>query len=297
MSLVISKLLIHEKKLIAEFLLASQKKLVESQKKDITDSIFYAKKIQQAILPTKEYTGRILGEHFIMFRAKDIVSGDFYWATKTRRMDDCNGSRLYRTWRSGSFMSMLGVSFLNEIVRKKEVTNMAEVLNLLRSSVIEALRQTGEKGTRKDGMDMSIIAIHKDRKRALWAGANNPLWIIRNENIGKDYEDKTEMIEETKADKMPVTVHIFMDDFTNHEIKIKTGDKLFLFSDGYPDQFGGPKGAKFKYKAFQRLLAETSNLTMKEQGEQLEKTLDNWMNYNENKYEQIDDITIVGLKI
>ncbi len=153
-------------------------------------------------------------------------------------------------------MSMLGVSFLNEIVRKKEVTNVATVLNNLRSSIIEALKQTGEQGEQKDGMDMSIVAINTKSNQCQWAGANNPLWIIRNTALKKENENIADIVEVIKPNKMPVAVHVFMDEFTNHDIQLNKGDRLYLFSDGYPDQFGGPDGKKFKSKAFKKLIAE-----------------------------------------
>lgn len=274
-----------------------QHKITVEQKQEITDSINYAKKIQEAMLPDVSIFDRIAEEHFILFRPKDIVSGDFFWAAETNdwiivTVADCTGHGV-----PGAFMSMLGISFLNEIVRKKEVINAADILNQLRTSVIDALKQTGEQGTQQDGMDMSIITINKDRKHAYWAGANNPLWILRNENLTNEYEDIAEIIEEIKPDRMPVAVYLKMNNFTNHEITLNDGDKLFLFTDGLPDQFGGPNGKKYKYKTFKRLLAETSNLIMSEQGKRLEKTFDEWINYNEEEYEQTDDLTVIGIKI
>ncbi len=274
-----------------------RKNIVEAQKQEIEDSILYAKRIQNAVLPADKYADSILGEHFIVFRPKDVVSGDFYWATKTEEwtvitVADCTGHGV-----PGAFMSMLGISFLNEIVRKKDVTNVGEVLNHLRISVIDALKQTGESGSQKDGMDMSIVAIHKTRKRMVFAGANNPLWIIRQGAQSQSFEDKSDMVQAIKADSMPVAVYLRMDDFTNHEIELNKGDQLYMFSDGFPDQFGGSKGKKFMYKKFKRLIAETSALTMKQQGKTIEKELDKWMNGNVEKYNQIDDITVVGLKI
>ncbi len=275
--------------------------IIEEKTKEITDSITYAKRIQTAVLPADKYADSILGEHFIIFRPHSVVSGDFYWATKIKdwtvvTVADCTGHGV-----PGAFMSMLGVSFLNEIVRKKEVTNTAEILNHLRTSIIEALQQTGEQGTQKDGMDMSIVAIHKNRKRILWAGANNPLWIIRQDVQFHDFEDKADMIEFIKGDNMPVAVHVCMDDFTNHEIELQKGDQLYMFSDGFPDQFGGSKGKKFKSKQFKRLIAEISILSMHEQQLALVKALDDWMDYNDplidNRFEQVDDITVIGIKI
>ncbi len=277
--------------------ISKQHEIVLEQKKEITDSINYAKKIQEAMLPAITTLNKILAEHFIFFRPKDIVSGDFFWATETNEWiivtaADCTGHGV-----PGAFMSMLGISFLNEIVRKEEVTTASEILNHLRKYVIEALKQTGEEGTQKDGMDMSIVAINKDHKRACWAGANNPLWIIRNENINKEYDDLSEMVEELKADKMPVAVYIKMDEFTNHDIVLNSGDRLYMFSDGLPDQFGGENGKKFKYKPFKRLLASTTNTSMQEQGKLLEQAFYDWLNYEEQHWEQIDDVVVVGIKI
>ncbi|MFH2141749.1 MAG: tetratricopeptide repeat protein [Bacteroidota bacterium] len=285
-----------------------QRDHIKEQKKEIEDSIQYAKRIQTAVLPTEKYAASILGDHFIIFRPKDVVSGDFYWAAKVNQrliitVADCTGHGV-----PGAFMSMLGVSFLNEIVRKKELINAAMMLNNLRSSVIEALKQTGEEGTQKDGMDMSLVIINTDNKQCQWAGANNPLWIIRNTDLNNQVSSRDEntllieehandIIEVTKPDKMPVAVHIHMEEFTNHQIQLNTGDKLFLFSDGFPDQFGGPDGKKFLYKKFRKLIAETSALPMKEQGQQIEMYLDKWITCNSQKYEQVDDITVVGLKI
>jgi len=274
-----------------------RKNLVEAQKEQIEDSIRYAKRIQTAVLPTDNYADSILGEHFVFFRPKDVVSGDYYWTTRVNEwlivtVADCTGHGV-----PGAFMSMLGVSFLNEIVRKKEVTNAAAILNHLRSSVIEALKQTDEEGTQKDGMDISLVTINTVTKQCFWAGANNPLLIIRNNTLNKEFKEKIEMMEEIKADKMPVAVYLRMEEFTNHEIKLETGDRLFLFSDGYYDQFGGPKGKKLLYKSFKKLIAETSTLHIKKQGEQLKKEFDKWINWDGRKYEQIDDVTVLGLKI
>lgn len=297
-----------------------QKEVVELQKEEIEDSIEYAKRIQTAVLPSLDRLfqhgkeGRLL-DYFILFQPKDVVSGDFYWATRINEwfivtVADCTGHGV-----PGAFMSMLGVSFLNDIVRKKEVTDAAMVLNHLRNSVIEALKQRGEIETfteesgMKDGMDMSLIAIHEDKKSALWAGANNPLYIIRKGNINNSVEsenqekipdhtgnDNLELIE-YKPDKMPVSIHLKMDSFTNHRIELSEGDRIYLFTDGFADQFGGPKGKKLKYATFKNMLCESYGLTMKDQGEYLKRGIENWMLYEGKFYEQIDDITVAGIEI
>jgi len=278
--------------------LSEQNTILEYQKKNITDSIRYAKRIQSALLPSEIYANEILGEHFIVFRPKDVVSGDFYWATNTQKwtivaVADCTGHGV-----PGAFMSMLGISFLNEIVRINEITNAASILNNLRTLIIDALKQTDE-GVQKDGMDMSVIIINNSRKTASWAGANIPLWIIRNNQINNGITDKVTdiFIEEIKPDKMPVAVYFNMNPFTNHEIIINQGDKVFLFSDGYSDQFGGADGMKFLNKRFKNMLCEITYLSMKQQGEKIEAEINKWMNGFNEKFEQIDDITVLGLKI
>ncbi|MCF8296041.1 MAG: tetratricopeptide repeat protein [Saprospiraceae bacterium] len=271
--------------------------IILQQKEKIEDSIQYAKRIQNAVLPNINYANSILGEHFIIFNPKDVVSGDFYWATQVKdwvilTVADCTGHGV-----PGAFMSMLGVSFLNEIVQKNEITNAALVLNKLRASIIEALKQTGEDGDQKDGMDITLVAINTENKLCYWAGANNPLWLIRNSNLNKDYKNITDVIEVIKPDKMPISVHIQMTDFTNHTIQLFEGDKLYLFSDGFADQFGGPKGKKFMSAAFKKLIVETSHMPMIEQGKHLEKAFKQWISYEGEKFEQLDDVTVIGLKI
>ena len=277
-------------------LVIEQKEHITEQKKKIEDSIRYAKRIQNAVLPADQYFSSILGEHFIIFRPKDVVSGDFYWATTVNdwlivTVADCTGHGV-----PGAFMSMLGVSFLNEIVRKKEVTNAASVLNHLRASVIDALKQHGMQSEQKDGMDISLAAINTKTLKCLWAGANNPLYIVPGEANTKHETLNPELIE-IKGDSMPVSVHVVMKDFTNHEFQLNKGDKLYMFSDGMPDQFGGSNGRKFLYKRFKKVIEDSSHLPMKEQGIEIEKELDNWMNDNNSVHEQVDDITILGIKI
>ncbi|NSW46609.1 MAG: tetratricopeptide repeat protein, partial [Bacteroidales bacterium] len=210
--------------------IASQRDIVIKQKEHIefyhkrqTDSINYAKRIQEAVLPISKMARSILGEHFILFKPKDIVSGDFYWTTQIDNMlivavADCTGHGV-----PGAFMSMLGISFLNEIVRKKEMTKANDVLNELRKEIINALQQKGIAGEQKDGMDIALIAINKNTLQCQFAGANNPLYLVR-----KAQNEPTANYEliEYKGDKMPVAIHIIMNNFTNYEFQLEQGDML-----------------------------------------------------------------------
>lgn len=278
-----------------------QKNTLQKQKEKIDDSIRYANFIQTAVLPDLDITfvNRSWGtqSYFIMFRPKDVVSGDFYWATRIDEwiivaVVDCTGHGV-----PGAFMSMLGVSFLNEIVLKADIIRPANILRTLRSYIIGALKQKDEWGSQRDGMDMSLISINTKTKQCYWAGANSPLWIVRanQEKTGPDF---TPHIEEIKPNPIPVAVHVFMTEFTDHMLQLNSGDKIYMFSDGFPDQFGGPNGKKYNmHKAFRKLIAQTSILPMKEQGRLLESTFDKWINYDGNEYEQIDDVTVLGIMI
>jgi serine phosphatase RsbU (regulator of sigma subunit) len=260
-----------------------QRDHIEEQKKEITDSINYAKRIQQAVLPSGDFANNILGEHFILFKPKDIVSGDFYWGTRIKEwlivtVADCTGHGV-----PGAFMSMLGVSFLNEIVRKKEITNASEILDNLRESVIEALQQKGTTGEQTDGMDIVLCVLNTENNQLQYSGANNPLYIVT----------KQKELNVIEPDKQPVSIYKNMKPYTNHQIQLYEGDCMFLVSDGYEDQFGGPKNRKFMSKQLKELFVTIANKPMNEQTEILEKTLKDWKGDNE----QIDDITILGLKI
>ena len=275
-------------------LVVDQRDHIEEQKQKITDSINYAKRIQQAVLPTGDSANNILGEHLIFFKPKDIVSGDFYWGTRINEwlivtVADCTGHGV-----PGAFMSMLGVSFLNEIVRKKEITRASEVLDHLRESIIGALQQKGKSGEQKDGMDMVFCALNTQTNLLQFAGSNNPLYIIKrvkDDNQMSD-ENRFELLE-IVGDKMPVAIYENMKPFTNHEIQLNAGDCIYLASDGYVDQFGGPKNRKFMAKQLKELIVSFSDKSMSEQLLILTQTYENW----KGKHEQIDDVTVLGLKI
>jgi len=263
-------------------LATGQRDQITAQKKEITDSIYYAERIQRSLLPQANSLKTILPEHFILFKPRDIVSGDFYWVTeKTDKVfltaADCTGHGV-----PGAFMSMLGISFLNEIVNKSEDMGPEEILNQLRKYIIKALKQTGQEGEAKDGLDMSIVVFDKSRKTLSFAGANNPLYFVR-----------TGELQEIKGDKMPVGIHEKMNSFTRHSFDIQRGDTFYIFSDGYADQFGGPKAKKFMYSNFKTLLMTLQTKSMREQGKILDDTLEAW----KGDVEQIDDIVVIGLRL
>jgi len=269
---------IQQQKEIAE----SQRDQIAYQKKHITDSIEYALRIQSALLPSLElFTDKI--DHFVLYKPRDIVSGDFYWVAEvddSRQViiaADCTGHGV-----PGAFMSMLGVSFLNEIILNKDIIQPDQILNALRDDVIRSLKQMEETSDVKDGMDMCICLLDLEKRSLQFAGANNPLWIISNGELS-----------EIKGDKMPVSIHETMKPYTNHWIDLKKGDTFYIFSDGYPDQFGGPNQKKFLSKNFKRVLGELQNKSMLEQGAELDKIFEDWR----KDVEQIDDVTVIGVRV
>ncbi|NOZ33793.1 MAG: transporter substrate-binding domain-containing protein [Chlorobi bacterium] len=262
-----------------------QRDEITHQKKDIEDSILYAKRIQNAILPPKKLISKSMPENFILFKPRDIVSGDFYWAAEKNNITyyaaaDCTGHGV-----PGAFMSMLGISFLNDIIRtSKTELKASDVLDKLKEKVIEALHQTGEAQEAKDGMDIALCKVNSKKGIVEFAGAFNPLYIVRNNEI---------LIYE--ADRMPIGIYDFEgagDKFTNNEIKLLKGDSLYTFSDGYSDQFGGPRDKKFMIGRFKKMLLQIQNLSMEEQRQFLDDTIERWM----ENYEQVDDILVIGTK-
>ena len=248
----------------------------------LSASIDYAEKIQSAILPAEKLLEDNLSDHFMLYKPRDVVSGDFYWWAEVDDLiviavADCTGHGV-----PGAFMSMLGLTFLREIVTKENITQPNLVLNRLRQEVIHALKQKGTLLEPKDGMDMSLITINKKTKQLQYAGAFNPIYIIRD----------NELIE-IKADKMPVAIYMKMNDFSLHEMQLQANDSLYLFSDGYYDQFGGKYKRKFMAREFKTLLKGCQHKSMPQQKELLNNTLKEWM----GTIQQIDDIVVLGLKI
>jgi len=273
----------YKRKIKDNILLEKQKTEIEKQKEEITDSIKYAKRIQSAILPSINWASDNLPENFILFRPRDIVSGDYYWMNKIDNKivlvaADCTGHGV-----PGAFMSMLGVSFLNEIVSNNNTIQPSLILNQLRKKVKETLDQTGKEGEAKDGMDIALCVIDLDTMMLQYAGAYNPLYLFRNGELL-----------ETKADKMPIGIYIReKESFTNHEIQLQKGDTFYIFSDGYADQFGGPNGSKFKSRPFKLLLEKIQPQSMAQQRETLNTTIDEWR----GDIDQIDDIIILGVRV
>jgi serine phosphatase RsbU (regulator of sigma subunit) len=266
----------------------TQHSLATQQKKRITDSIQYAKRIQKAVLPLDSAFSDNFKEYFILYKPKDIVSGDFYWITRKENVlilavADCTGHGV-----PGAFMSMLGVAYLNEIVNKIAINkhistlNADEILNELREMVINSLHQTGEPSEPKDGMDISICIIDFDSKKLQFAGANSPLYIVRNGEL-KHFE----------ADKMPVSYHQKRNvPFTRQNFDLKPDDSLYLFSDGYIDQFGADSGNKFLSKRFRELILQIHDKPLADQLKIFNQTFEDWRG---NKA-QLDDVLVIGIR-
>ena len=266
-----------------------QRDLANRQKKDILDSIEYASRIQNALLPPDYMLEKGLSEYFLFFKPRDVVSGDFYWMTQKDNKiiiaaADCTGHGV-----PGAFMSMLGIAFLNEIVNRitenKHVYSLQanEILNQLRNYIIQSLHQDKDQSDSKDGIDIALTIIDFDNKNIQFAGAHNSLILIRN----------NETIEK-KADRMPVAIHKKADKpFTNHELDIKDYDMSYLISDGFPDQIGGTKGRKFMSRKFKELLLEIHQKPMEEQKQILNNKFEEW----KNGYQQLDDILIIGTRL
>lgn len=263
--------------------ITEQHDIIAEQQNDITGDIRYSKRIQNSVLPTLEALNGIIPEHFILNMPRNIVSGDFYWIGEhlDRRViavADCTGHGI-----SGALMTMAGTAFLNDILGKSQILEPNAVLFELRKMVMHLLKQKGEEGEASDGMDISLTMISPDNKKLYFSGANNPLYLIRN--------DELEII---KGDRMPIGIHLnFKRPFTHNEIDVQKGDIVYLFSDGYADQFGGPRNKKFRYKQFQELIFENHKKPLAEQRDILRRTILDW----KGSESQIDDIMVLGFKI
>lgn len=252
-------------------------KLAEKNK-EITDSIQYARSIQQALLAPAEFVDRHLPENFVLYKPKDIVSGDFYWAREYEdsfylAVCDCTGHGV-----PGAFMSLLITSFLNEAITEKKITLPHEIFNFVKKRVVQNTAKNGS----QDGMDGTIIRLNKTTGKINFASANGYLITIEN----------GEMIKQPK-DKMPVGRGYKTEPFNLYETTLKKGDMMYFYTDGFPDLFGGPKGKKFASKKLNQLLLEISHLPLEEQKQKLESAYHSW----KGSLEQIDDICILGFRL
>jgi serine phosphatase RsbU (regulator of sigma subunit)/HAMP domain-containing protein len=260
-----------------------QNQKLEILYKHITDSIRYAKRLQDAILPPVSMVNRLLPESFILFKPKDIVSGDFYWLfEKNKRVYisavDCTGHGV-----PGAFMSIVGNNMLNQIVKEKDNLNAGQMLDEMNVLAGKTINQHSEEGTVRDGMDMTLCIYDPETRMVDMAGANNSLYLYR----------KGELIE-YKADKLPIGyVEGKARNFTNNRIQLEVGDTLYLFSDGYADQFGGPKGKKFMVGQFRNFLTQIHLLPLDEQLRTLDATIEQWR----GNLEQVDDILVIGFRV
>ena len=288
-----------------------QRHLVEEKNKEITDSINYAKRIQAAILPPQRLVKEHLPESFILYKPKDIVAGDFYWlervqltsggkqfvdhsnteqsSTSSRQLHtagcilfaaaDCTGHGV-----PGAMVSVICNNGLNRSVREHGLTDPGKILDKTREIVIQEFEKSEEEV--KDGMDISLCSLvrHSDGGTLSWSGANNPLWIIRKN--GK-------VVEEIKADKQPIGKYTGAKPFTTHHINLEKGDSIYIFTDGFQDQFGGEKGKKFKASSMKELLLTVQDRSMEDQKVLLSEVFENWR----GKLEQLDDVCVIGVKI
>lgn len=282
-------------------LISQQKDELECIHKEIESSINYATRIQQTVLPEDEMITDQVSDNFLLYLPKYKVSGDFYWWTKVNghtiiAAADCTGHGV-----PGAFMSMLGITYLRDLVLKSGINEPAMILDSLRDEVIKGLKQKGEVGEQKDGMDISVIRIDHKKGVVDYAGANNSMYLVsRGDQSGKDETFKTYSCKgqdvtlyEIKADKMPIGIFDNMSAFKQHSVDINSGDMIYLYSDGYADQFGGEAGKKMGYHTFKQLLLKNSCLPLEEQYNALRSNFEDWC----KGYEQIDDVLVMGIRI
>ncbi len=263
--------------------LERQRDEITRQRNEIIESINYASLIQTSLLPQKKVIDRAFPKNFVLYVPKNIVSGDFYWmVNKGPRVyfavADCTGHGV-----PGALMSILGISFLNEIITMRNNLPANRILNLLREMVMKALHQTGDSTEALDGMDISLCIYEREKNILQYAGANQPLYIVRGD-----------VVIEYKPDRMPIGVSgVEEQPFTNQYVELKKNDMLYLFTDGYVDQFGGPDGKKFKFDPFRSLLLRISRMPVKTQKKILLDTFEEW----KGSHIQVDDILVMGMKI
>lgn len=282
-----------KKELVARFALADSQRIQKEKNKEVVDSINYAKRIQDALIPPKEVFKKILPNSFVIFKPKDIVSGDFYWiselsTTKENTKDneklvvfsvaDCTGHGV-----PGAFMSLIGLKIFNQSIKQPSVNSPAQALDYLNNEVNKTInKHTAGENVIQDGMDVALVSINFKSLKLYFAGAKNPIYIIRNKEL-----------HEIKGDKQPIGFSEHHAPFVNHEYQLEKGDMVYIFSDGYADQFGGPKGKKLKYKTFKNVLLDCSDKEIVEQEKIILQTYNDW----KGDLEQLDDVCVIGVRI
>ncbi|PCJ89832.1 MAG: hypothetical protein COA57_00500 [Flavobacteriales bacterium] len=278
----------------------THEELAESHQ-ELSDSINYAQRIQKAIMPPDYFVEEQLPNSFILYKPRDVVSGDFYFVHPSRgkivfSAVDCTGHGV-----PGALMSVIGFKHLDQAIREKKMNRPGEILSYLDEGVNNTLRQTaGESGV-SDGMDLGLCAINFKTRQLEYAGAFNPAYIVSkgqrivSENAPPCAVNRHFSLTEIKADRFPIGVNLdgIVDIYTNHAVQLEEGDTVYLFTDGYADQFGGPKGKKFKYDHLKELLLDIQPHPMKVQKEILDTTIKEWM----GPWSQTDDILVMGVRI
>jgi len=281
-----SRSLVHARKLLKEKELAyneieRQRGELENKNRDITDSLVYASYIQQSLLPSEAYYKKVLHDAFVFYSPKEIVSGDFYWVRENMNKlfivaADCTGHGV-----PGAFMSMIGVELLNKIIIDQKIQKPSEILYVMSKGIERTFNRDEEKGKiMKDGMDMGLCVIDLEVRTLDFAGAFFPLYIIRENKLI-----------EIKGDRLSIGVDVG-NNFTNNHLDLSNGDVIYMFSDGYTDQFGGPNNKKFMFRRFRHLLLTIHNFPMEEQKEIIRESIVSWQRNNE----QVDDLMVLGFR-
>ncbi len=283
--------------------ISRQNIIFEQNSIKFTHSINYALRIQQALFPSEAQIKQLLPESFLIFKPKDVVSGDFYWLKLIENkiflaVGDCTGHGV-----PGAFMSLLGTSFLQEIVSQKQQLRPDQILNTMREHLKQALKQTGKRNETSDGIDLSLCVIDMNNNKLQFAGANNPIYIARSLESKLPLPDIKNLSNDShhlliiEADMMPIGIYRKEKPFKYSEVQLDENDSIFMLSDGYQDQLGGNQGLKYMTYTLKRALLETASFSINEQYSQLLDNLDNWMSFKDdsgNLYEQVDDIVLFG---
>lgn len=257
-----------------------QKKEVDERQKEIIESITYAKRLQEAILPPQAFIDKHIPNNFILYKPKDLVAGDFYWAESVNDLFFIAAADSTGHGVPGAMVSVVCSNALNRTIKEFNLTETGKILDKTRELVLETFEKSLSEV--KDGMDISLLCIDKKNKLVFWSGANNPLWYIQENEL-----------KEIKADKQPIGKTEYPKPFTTHHIEYKENTIFYLFTDGFADQFGGPNGKKFKYKQLSELLLKYAALSQQEQATIINKSFLDW----KGNLEQVDDVCLIGIKL